>query len=65
MATARMSEHANGSTSRRSISATSKPAALPTKSFDAGTDGDRPETQTSSAFNRGGDPFQGLSRMGP
>jgi len=41
-----------------------KPAALPAKSFDAGTDGDRPQTQTSSAFNRGGDPFQGLSPEG-
>jgi peptidyl-prolyl cis-trans isomerase D len=29
--------------------------------FDAGTDTDRPQTQTSSAFNRGGDPFPGLS----
>ncbi|HEX8794724.1 MAG TPA: peptidylprolyl isomerase, partial [Polyangiaceae bacterium] len=38
--------------------------ALPTKSFDASTDGDRPQTQTSSAFNRGGDPFQGLSPDG-
>jgi peptidyl-prolyl cis-trans isomerase D len=41
-----------------------KPATLPTKSFDASTDGDRPQTQTSSAFNRGGDPFQGLSPEG-
>jgi peptidyl-prolyl cis-trans isomerase D len=41
-----------------------KPAALPAKSFDASTDGDRPQTQTSSAFNRGGDPFQGLSPEG-
>ncbi len=38
--------------------------ALPVKSFDASTDGDRPQTQTSSAFNRGGDPFQGLSPEG-
>lgn len=37
---------------------------LPAKSFDASTDGDRPQTQTSSAFNRGGDPFQGLSPEG-
>jgi peptidyl-prolyl cis-trans isomerase D len=41
-----------------------KPAALPAKSFDASSDGDRPQTQTSSAFNRGGDPFQGLSPEG-
>lgn len=40
------------------------PAALPAKTFDASTDGDRPQTETSSAFNRGGDPFQGLSPEG-
>ncbi len=45
-------------------SAPKTPAALPAKTFDAGTDGDRPQTQTSSAFNRGGDPFQGLSPEG-
>jgi peptidyl-prolyl cis-trans isomerase D len=39
-------------------------AALPAKSFDASTDGDRPQVQTSSAFNRGGDPFPGLSPDG-
>jgi peptidyl-prolyl cis-trans isomerase D len=39
-------------------------AAPPAKSFDASTDGDRPQTQTSGAFNRGGDPFQGLSPEG-
>jgi peptidyl-prolyl cis-trans isomerase D len=38
--------------------------ALPAKSFDASTDGDRPQVQTSSAFNRGGDPFPGLSPDG-
>lgn len=32
--------------------------------FDAGTDTDRPQLQTSSAFNRGGDPFPGLSPDG-
>jgi peptidyl-prolyl cis-trans isomerase D len=32
--------------------------------FDAATDADRPRTQTSSAFNRGGDPFPGLSPDG-
>ncbi len=37
------------------------PAALPDKAFDASTDSDRPQMQTSSAFNRGGDPFPGLS----
>ena len=37
------------------------PAALPEKVFDASTDADRPQVQTSSAFNGGGDPFPGLS----
>ena len=32
--------------------------------FDASTDEDRPQTKTSSAFNRGGDPFPGLSPDG-
>jgi peptidyl-prolyl cis-trans isomerase D len=32
--------------------------------FDASTDPDRPQPQTSSAFNRGGDPFPGLSPEG-
>jgi peptidyl-prolyl cis-trans isomerase D len=40
---------------------TRSPSSLPDKSFDASTDGDRPQWQTSSAFNRGGDPFAGLS----
>jgi peptidyl-prolyl cis-trans isomerase D len=39
-------------------------ARLPDKRFDASTDTDRPEVQTSSSFNRGGDPFQGLSPDG-
>jgi peptidyl-prolyl cis-trans isomerase D len=39
-------------------------ARLPDKRFDASTDTDRPQAQTSSAFNRGGDPFQGLSPDG-
>ncbi|HEX3771456.1 MAG TPA: peptidylprolyl isomerase [Polyangiaceae bacterium] len=39
-------------------------AALPDKPFDAGVDGDRPQVQTSNAFNRGGDPFPGLSPDG-
>jgi peptidyl-prolyl cis-trans isomerase D len=37
------------------------PAVLPDKGFDASTDSDRPQSQTSSAFNGGGDPFPGLS----
>lgn len=40
------------------------PAPLPEKPFDASVDGDRPQVQTSSAFNRGGDPFPGLSPDG-
>ena len=31
---------------------------LATATFDASTDGDRPQTQTSNAFNKGGDPFE-------
>jgi peptidyl-prolyl cis-trans isomerase D len=38
--------------------------ALPEKLFDATTDSDRPQAQTSSEFNRGGDPFAGLSPDG-
>jgi peptidyl-prolyl cis-trans isomerase D len=46
-------------------SASSKPAATPAeKVFDASLDADRPQLQTSSAFNRGGDPFPGLSPDG-
>jgi peptidyl-prolyl cis-trans isomerase D len=41
-----------------------KALLLPEKRFDASTDGDRPQPQTSSAFNRGGDPFPGLSPDG-
>jgi peptidyl-prolyl cis-trans isomerase D len=37
---------------------------LPPATFDAGTDSDRPQTQTSNAFNRGGDPFPGVSPDG-
>jgi peptidyl-prolyl cis-trans isomerase D len=39
------------------------PAIAATR-FDASTDGDRPQPQTSSAFNRGGDAFPGLSPEG-
>jgi peptidyl-prolyl cis-trans isomerase D len=42
----------------------SAPKTLPPATFDASTDGDRPQTQTSNAFNRGGDPFPGLSPDG-
>ncbi len=47
----------------------SKPAprkkdAPPAKEFDASTDTDAPKVETSSAFNRGGDPFPGLSPEG-
>jgi peptidyl-prolyl cis-trans isomerase D len=44
--------------------AAAKPTVLPDKAFDASVDGDRPQVQTSSAFNRGGDPFPGLSPDG-
>ena len=40
------------------------PAAVPARSFDASVDTDRPQLQTSSTFNRGGDPFPGLSPDG-
>ena len=39
-------------------------ASLPDRRFDASSDADRPELQTSSAFNSGGDPFPGLSPDG-
>jgi peptidyl-prolyl cis-trans isomerase D len=42
----------------------SSSVALPEKRFDASTDADRPQAETSSAFNRGGDPFSGLSPEG-
>ncbi|HEY8089109.1 MAG TPA: peptidylprolyl isomerase [Polyangiaceae bacterium] len=35
-----------------------------TAPFDASTDPDKPATQTSNAFNRGGDPFPGISPDG-
>jgi peptidyl-prolyl cis-trans isomerase D len=46
--------------------ATDKTAApaLPVKRFEANDDPDRPQLQTSSAFNSGGDPFPGLSPDG-
>ena len=37
---------------------------LAAATFDAGTDNDRPQTQTSNNFNRGGDPFPGLTPDG-
>jgi peptidyl-prolyl cis-trans isomerase D len=37
---------------------------LPVVAFDPTTDPDRPQAQTSSPFNRGGDPFPGLSPEG-
>jgi peptidyl-prolyl cis-trans isomerase D len=39
-------------------------SSLPERHFDAGSDVDRPQVQTSSAFNGGGDPFPGLSPEG-
>lgn len=43
--------------------ASSKPISAIAR-FDASTDTDRPRAQTSTAFNRGGDPFPGLSPDG-
>jgi peptidyl-prolyl cis-trans isomerase D len=43
---------------------TAPPAPLPSRRFDTSSDPDRPQMQTSSAFNRGGDPFPGLSPDG-
>ena len=40
------------------------PKVLPAASFDASTDSDRPQLLTSNTFNRGGDPFPGLSPEG-
>ena len=37
------------------------PKVLPAATFDASTDADRPQVLTSNAFNRGGEPFPGLS----
>ncbi|HEY4013740.1 MAG TPA: peptidylprolyl isomerase [Polyangiaceae bacterium] len=44
--------------------ATRRPAPLPEGRLDASTDTDRPQWQTSTAFNSGGDPFPGLSPAG-
>jgi peptidyl-prolyl cis-trans isomerase D len=43
---------------------TGPPPPLPPRKFDASTDPDGPQPQTSTAFNRGGDPFPGLSPDG-
>jgi peptidyl-prolyl cis-trans isomerase D len=40
------------------------PSALPAAGFDAASDTDHPAATTSSSFNRGGDPFPGLSPEG-
>ena len=44
--------------------ASPSPARLPVRRFDASSDTDAPSLQTSSAFNRGGDPFPGLTPAG-
>jgi hypothetical protein len=44
--------------------ATTPKQPLAVATFDAGTDNDRPQTQTSNNFNRGGDPFPGLTPEG-
>jgi peptidyl-prolyl cis-trans isomerase D len=51
----------------KSAGATTKAPAAGTpadRRFDASTDGDRPQPQTSTEFNRGGDPFPGLTPDG-
>ena len=48
----------------RGATAATQKQPLPPATFDASTDPDKPATQTSSAFNRGGDPFPGLSPDG-
>jgi peptidyl-prolyl cis-trans isomerase D len=40
------------------------PVRAPIRRYDVGTDTEAPTLQTSSAFNRGGDPFPGLSPEG-
>jgi peptidyl-prolyl cis-trans isomerase D len=40
------------------------PKVLPAATFDASSDADRPQVLTSNAFNRGGEPFAGLSPDG-
>jgi peptidyl-prolyl cis-trans isomerase D len=40
------------------------PKVLPASTFDASADADRPQVLTSNAFNRGGEPFTGLSPDG-
>ncbi len=44
--------------------ASQTPTAIAAVAFDASSDPDRPQAQTSSAFNRGGDPFPGLTPDG-
>jgi peptidyl-prolyl cis-trans isomerase D len=44
--------------------ASRRPAPLPDAHLDATTDTDKPQWQTSTAFNSGGDPFPGLSPAG-
>jgi peptidyl-prolyl cis-trans isomerase D len=54
-----------GATDGGSPASTPAVASPPSeKAFDASSDPDRPQVQTSSAFNRGGDPFPGLSPDG-
>jgi peptidyl-prolyl cis-trans isomerase D len=56
-----------GADAASAADAAGKPApapSLPAKAFDASVDSDRPQVQTSSTFNAGGDPFPGLSPDG-
>jgi peptidyl-prolyl cis-trans isomerase D len=57
----------DAATTDASVATAPKPApapALPAKTFDASTDGDRPAVQTSGAFNRGGESVSGLTPDG-
>ncbi|MDP9149922.1 MAG: peptidylprolyl isomerase [Myxococcota bacterium] len=55
---------ARGAADPASATSKTRKVAPPNVRFDAATDADRPQVETSSAFNRGGDPFQGLSPDG-
>ena len=53
-----------GATSKQPTGKDAATKAPPAKGFDASTDTDGPKVETSSAFNRGGDPIPGLSPEG-
>jgi peptidyl-prolyl cis-trans isomerase D len=63
-ATSTTAEAGASATTARDAAADKPATSLPDKRFDASSDADRPQVQTSSAFNRGGDPFPGLTPEG-